>query len=272
MDVKVLGNFSAVENGRQVTPSAAKPRTLLALLTLYSDQVLPVSVLIEELWGENPPRSAATTLQTYILQIRRLIKNALPTDADCDCKMVLRTEQNGYVLDRRGGYLDAAEYSRCLVYATQAMQNNDYQMASRRFSECLKLWRGPALVDVKTGPRLEVEATRLEESRLGALDRRIECDLMLGAHHEILGELAALTAQYPMHEGLHRQLMLALYRAGRRSHALDAFRRLRGVLNDELGLEPSPRLQALQRAVLEADPVLELFEAARPTLGLLRAG
>ncbi|MEV6923321.1 AfsR/SARP family transcriptional regulator [Dactylosporangium sp. NPDC051485] len=274
MDVRVLGSFQARINGRDVTPSAAKPRAVLALLALHEDQVVPVAVLTEELWGATPPRSASTTLQTYVMQLRRSIAQALRPDAGYTSKDVLRTEYSGYALNRHGGRLDSADYTRCLNYANLAMQHNDLKAACGRFAECLRLWRGPALVDVKLGSRLSVEATRLEESRLSALERRIECDLALGMHHMVLSELTALTSQQSMHEGLHRQLMIALYRSGRRSHALNVFLRLRTVLNTELGVEPSAQLQRLQRAILDADPDLERVETnhypqASP---LLRAG
>jgi len=253
MDVNFLGPFGATECGVNITPKAAKPRVLLALLALSGKQVVPAHTLIAETWPDGPPRSAVTTLQTYILSLRKSISQATHGDA----KQILRTERGGYVLDRGDGVLDADMFQQTLQAGRDAMRRLDYRLATTFFDRCLYLWRGQPLADVPVGPRLAVEATRLESSRLSLTDWRVECSLMLGHHHDLLGELAGLTMEYPLHETLHGQYMVALCRAGRRSQALDVFQRLRLELHAELGLEPSAILQRLQRAVLSADPTLE---------------
>jgi SARP family transcriptional regulator, regulator of embCAB operon len=271
VDIDVLGPLTARQGGSSVVPTAAKPRKVLAMLTVHADQVVPMASLFEELWGEDIPRSANTTVQTYILHLRNLIGAALaqfeggPTDA----KRVLVTYPGGYLLDTMGGRVDVREFDKLAALGHRARELGDYETASRHFTDALAIWRGRALVDVQTGPLLEVEAHRLEEARLNVLDRRIDADLRLGRHHELLGELAGLVGRYRTHEGLHAHLMLALYRSGRRGEAIDVYRRMRTGLVNELGLEPSPSLRRLQHAILMSDR--RLTEAGSETV-LERAG
>ncbi|PRY45179.1 AfsR/SARP family transcriptional regulator [Umezawaea tangerina] len=252
MEIKVLGPLEASEKGASITPSAGKPRQLLALLGLRAGHVVTVPALIEELWGATPPRSALTTLQTYVLQIRRRIE-AAGTGA---AKDVLVTRYGGYLLDAGDGYVDVAHYERLAGQGQRALEEGDLEAASRLLRSALEVWRGPVLSDVPTGTRLAMEVTRLEESRLGALEAQIDADLRLGRHQALLGDLSMLTAQHPLHENFCAQHMLALYRSGRPSRALEAYRTLRDRLVDELGLGPSDRLRGLQRAILRADPNL----------------
>jgi SARP family transcriptional regulator, regulator of embCAB operon len=258
MDIDVLGTLAVRENGVSVTPTAPKPRQVLALLALHADQVVSVASLVEELWGKNPPRSARTTLQTYVLQLRDLISTALehePEGAEPrTAKDVLVTLPGGYLLNTSGGTNDFREFERLTGTGYRAMDAGDFPGAARQLSQALELWSGPALADVQTGPQLKVETRRLEETRLCALDQRIEADLRLGRHRELLGELTVLVRRYRTHETLHGQFMLALHRSGRRSEALDAYQRLRTTLVRELGLEPSAALHKLQRSVLMAEP------------------
>ena len=256
MDVDVLGPLVARESGTSVVPTAAKPRTVLAMLTVHADQVVPMASLFEELWGSDIPRSANTTVQTYILHLRNLIGAALdrsPAGVPKDAKRVLVTYPGGYLLDTMGGRVDVHEFDRLAALGHRARETGDFEAASRDFSDALAVWRGRALVDVRTGPLLAVEAHRLEEARLNVLDRRIDADLRLGRHHELLGELAGLVGRHRTHEGLHAHLMLALYRSGRRGEAIDVYRRMRTGLVNELGLEPSPSLRRLQHAILVSD-------------------
>ncbi|WP_327358767.1 AfsR/SARP family transcriptional regulator [Streptomyces sp. NBC_01304] len=258
MDIEVLGALAVREHGASVTPTAPKPRQVLALLALHADQVVPLAALVEELWSERPPRSARTTLQTYVLQLRDLISSALehaPEDAPPrTAKDVLVTTPGGYLLNTSGGSSDIREFERLAGTGYRAMDAGDFPGAARQLREALDLWTGNALADVQTGPQLEMETRRLEETRLCALDQRIEADLRLGRHRELLGELTVLVRRYRTHETLHGQLMLALHRSGRRSEALDVYQRLRTALVRELGLEPSAGLRRLQRSVLMAGP------------------
>ncbi|MFI5661880.1 BTAD domain-containing putative transcriptional regulator [Streptomyces sp. NPDC051684] len=256
MDIEVLGSLSVRENGVPIAPTAPKPRQVLALLALNADHIVPVSTLIEELWDENPPRSARTTLQTYILQLRELITDALLRGGDTatSAKDVLVTLPGGYRLQTRGGTIDYQELERRAGAGYRAMDAEDYPAAARKLRDALSLWTGSALADVQAGSQITLEVSRLEETRLCALDQRIEADLRLGHHRGLLSELTVLVKQFPMHESLHGQFMLALYRSGRRGEALNVYQRLRTTLVRELGLEPSAALGKLQRGILMAHP------------------
>ncbi|WP_117210708.1 AfsR/SARP family transcriptional regulator [Allorhizocola rhizosphaerae] len=257
MDIKVLGPLEAQVNGRSIAPSAAKPRQILALLALHVGRIVTVPALIEELWGMNPPRSALTTLQTYIMQLRRRIETALAATEQGGAKDLLVTRYGGYMLDVAPDDVDACRYERVVAGGAQALEDNDNETASKLLRTALEMWRGQALVDVQIGMRLGIEVTRLEESRLAVLESRIDADLRLGRHNTLLSELAVLAAKYPIHENLCAQYMVALYRSGRQWRALEVFKHLRQTLVDELGVEPSARLQHLQRAILASDPALD---------------
>ncbi|MFI6149257.1 AfsR/SARP family transcriptional regulator [Streptomyces sp. NPDC051109] len=263
MDIEVLGTLAVRERGVSVTPTAPKPRQVLALLALHADQVVPVSALIEELWQGAPPRSARTTLQTYVLQLRALIATALEQGEDEDeaapagrrtAKDVLVTLPGGYLLNSGGGTSDVREFDRLAGMGYRAMDAGDFPNAARLLREALALWSGPAFADVPGGIQLDMETRRLEETRLCALDQRIEADLRIGRHRELLAELTVLASRYRTHENLHGQFMLALHRSGRRGEALDVYQRLRATLVRELGLEPSVALRRLQRSILMAGP------------------
>lgn len=267
MDIGVLGPFRAIQSGKSVTPTAIKPRKVLALLALQANEVVSVPSLVEEVWGEDPPRSVQTTLQTYILQLRNLIAAAIGDDRvglPNGAKSVLVTGSGGYLLDTQGGVSDVKEFEALSSAGHRALEQGDWPAASAHLGRALGLWHGRALVDVQCGVLLEVEATRLEETRMSALHGRIEADLRLGRHHELIGELSGLAARYPLHEGIHEQLMLALYRAGRRGDALATYRQLRTALDRSLGLDPSPNIEHLQRAVLDSSPQLDLGGAQLP--------
>ncbi|MFF0885118.1 BTAD domain-containing putative transcriptional regulator [Streptomyces sp. NPDC003456] len=258
MDIAVLGALDVRENGVSVTPTAPKPRQVLALLALHADQMVPVATLTEELWGQKPPRSARTTLQTYVLQLRELISAAIerdPQDAPArTAKDVLVTSPGGYLLNTSHGASDVREFERLAGTGYRAMDAGDFAGAARQLRDALSLWTGSALADVHTGAQLDMETRRLEETRLCALDQRIEADLRLGRHRELLGELTVLVSRYRTHETLHGQFMLALHRSGRRSEALDVYQRLRTALVRELGLEPSAGLRRMQRSILVSGP------------------
>lgn len=269
MNIDVLGTCRVTQSDKPVVPSAVKPRKVLAVLALNPDRLVSVGVLIEEVWGESPPPSVSTTLQTYILQLRNLITAAVggpSPDLPHGAKSVLVTQPGGYQLDTQGGAVDVREYERFSGGGHRALERGDHESAADLFRKALGIWRGPALADVECGRVLDVEVTRLEESRMGILCQRIEADLLMGRHHEIIGELFGLAAQFPLHEGVHRQLMLALYRAGRRATALQVYQRLRDVLATELGLDPAFELQTLHGALLDSSSDLSL-EQPVPVFG-----
>jgi DNA-binding SARP family transcriptional activator len=256
MEVKVLGPMEAWESGVSVTPSASKPRQVFALLASCAGELVTVTELIEELWGINAPRSAVQSVQTYILRLRQAIEEALASDRRA-AKDVLITRPCGYTLNIMAKDVDVHRYHERAASGERAMEAGDYEAASRLLGSALSLWRGPALVDVRIGPRLSIEVARLEQSRLGVLESRIDADFGLGRHRQLLGELAELTARYPLHEKLSAQYMTALYVSGCKWRALEIFRTLRQKLVDELGVEPSAQLQRLQRAILNSDTELD---------------
>jgi SARP family transcriptional regulator, regulator of embCAB operon len=253
--IRLLGPLSAEFNHRQVTPSAAKQRQVLALLALNAGRVVTVPTLLEELWGDRPPRSYATTLQTYILQLRNAFAAANPGDPAA--RQVLGTRYGGYLLEEEGCQTDVADFTRLTGLGCTAYEAGEFRGAAESFGRALRLCRGPALVDVPQGRVLELEVASLEETLLGVLERRVEADLNLGRHTDLLGELMLLAAKNPMNEKLCGYLMIALYRSGHVSRALQAFHRIRAVLKEELGVEPCPRLQRLELAILSGDPDLD---------------
>ncbi len=263
MQIQLLGPLGATIRGQSIVPTAGKPRQILALLALHPGKVLPVSTLMDEIWGTEPPASALTTLQTYILQLRRRLGTAMGPDALGTAKDVLATRHGGYVLQVEPTCSDVREYEQLVAGAQSAFEQNRDDQASGTFSKALSLWQGPALVDVRVGPILEIEVLRLEESRLITTERRIDADLRLGKHSRLIAELFELISRHPQHEGLHSQAMVALYRSGRQAAALDVYRKLRIRLIEELGVEPSPQLQRLHQAILTVDPHLEVLTSER---------
>ncbi|GAA3849874.1 hypothetical protein GCM10022243_14730 [Saccharothrix violaceirubra] len=242
MEIRVLGMLEATEHHRSVLPSAAKPRQVFALLAVRAGRVVPVPTLFAELWGDRPPRSAHATLQTYVKQLRRLMR-----DAGCDA---LGTRFGGYVLDVPSTAVDVADYERLVEAGREAVERADHETAAHHFRAALDLWRGPALVDVPTGDSLSIEVTRLEDSRLSTVECRIDAELRCGRHHVLLSELAVLTARHPLNENLCAHHMTALARSGRQFQALEAYRTLRTTLVRELGVEPSSRLRSLHLSLL----------------------
>ncbi|MFC8275149.1 BTAD domain-containing putative transcriptional regulator [Streptomyces sp. NPDC057271] len=260
LSIGLLGPLSLHLDGAQVTASAPKQRQVLALLALNAGRIVTVPALIEELWGDRPPRSHATTLQTYILQLRNALAAA---DAERPgVRQILSTRHNGYLLEGDACTTDVSVFEERVRAGYAAFEAGHHRRVSEELRQALQLWRGPALVDIRKGSVLEIEAVSLEESRLGALERRIEADLALGRHADLLGELTRVVARNTMNENLCAYLMIALYRAGRVGRSLEAFHRLRSVLNQELGVEPCPRLQNLQSAILSGDPALDVWSVS----------
>jgi SARP family transcriptional regulator, regulator of embCAB operon len=259
---RLLGPLSICLNGISVTPGATKQRQIMALLALNAGHVVMVSTLVEELWGGSPPRSSATTLQTYILQLRNRLSAA--TGQSDDARAMISTRHGGYMLEALTYESDVSEFMGLAQAGRASAEAGDYPTASELLGRALVLWRGSALTDMRLGPVLELDAASLEEARLGVLERRIKVDLALGRHTDLLGELTMLAAKNPMNENFCALLMIAMYRAGHVGRALEAFRRMRTVLREELGVEPCPRLQRLQQRILAGDPALETGEPAVP--------
>ncbi|MGI3203468.1 AfsR/SARP family transcriptional regulator [Streptomyces sp. GLT-R25] len=257
MEIAVLGPLNARVGPASVVPSAPKPRQVLALLALNRGNPVGVSALVDELWGDRPPRSAEATLHTYVKQLRRMIGSALGPDHVLGPKDVLRRVPVGYRLDAPPDAMDVSRFERLASAGRAALEAGADAEGSELLVGALRLWRGPALADVSPGPVLRAEVLRLEELRLTALEERFGAELRLGRHRALLGELTALASRYPLHESLHAQLMLALHRSGRSWQSLELFRGLRRVLSDELGLEPSVRVRQLHEAILRGDTSLD---------------
>lgn len=245
--INVLGEMEVHVGALPCTPSAPKPRRVLALLALNANQVVRTGSLMEELWEESPPPSANTTLQTYIYYLRKLLSGA---GLGGSIKDVLRTTPAGYVLALDKRRCDYARFEDDVRRGRSAYHQGDLESAAALLESAMALWRGPALGDLARGPLLEAYATRLEEQRTDALQLWIEVNLALGRYRELIGELKALTTRHRLDEWFHGKLMLVLHRSGRRSEALGVYHTIRGTLIGELGLEPSAELQMLQREVM----------------------
>ena len=248
----MLGPLEAVVDGVPVPLGPPQQRALLALLALHAGEVVSRDRIVDELWGERPPATAAKLVQGYVSGLRKV--------AGAD---VLVTRAPGYLLAVEAGALDLARFERLAGEGRAALGEGDPGRAAVRLREALALWRGPALADLVSAPFAQGEATRLEELRLSAVCERIEADLALG-HDDVVPELEALVAEHPLHERLRRQHMLALYRAGRQAEALAAYQSARRALVDELGIEPRREVRELEQAILRQDPALDLAPA-RPT-------
>lgn len=255
--VELLGPLHVELNGASAVPTAVKPKQIMALLALNPGRVVPVPTLMEEIWGTKPPQTAVTTLQTYILKLRRKLSSAAGPEQGAYVKDLLVTRHGGYALQIRPENVDLHGFERLSAEGRRAFARGDYETASRSFDRVLRMWNGPALVDVASGPFLSIEAMRLEESKLSCLGLRMESDLRMGRHAERTAELLDLAARYPLDEQWHFQAMLALYRSGRQARALDVYNRLRARLVEELGVEPSPRLRHLHQSILKVSPELD---------------
>jgi YVTN family beta-propeller protein len=246
MEFRVLGPLEVRDGDCSLPLAGAKQRALLALLLVNANHVVSRDRLIDKLWGEQPPETAVTSLQVYVSRLRKL----LPPET-------LLTRPPGYLIEIAPDELDLQRFERLLAEGHEALAQHDAEQAAHLLHEALALWRGPALAEFAFEPFAQAEIGRLEDLRLAAVEERIEADLALGRHAELIGELEALVAENPHRERLRFQLMLALYRSGRQAEALEAYRDARRALVDELGIEPSERLQQLEKQILTHDDTLE---------------
>ncbi|MGI8664799.1 MAG: AfsR/SARP family transcriptional regulator [Jatrophihabitans sp.] len=258
MQIKVLGQLSIRRDSVIAVPSARKPRKVLSLLLLNDCRTVSAPVLMTELWGDAPPKSGPTTLQTYVLHLRKLFAHAFGLTSEEIARELLQTRNGGYAFMVGDGELDLHIYQRARRAGDLALARRDDRTAVGAYQNALDQWQGSALMDVEHGSLMQAEVARLEQSRLTVIERKIEAELRLGRHRDALSELAALVLHHPFHEDLHAHFMLALYRSGNRNHALEVFHRLRASMFNELGLEPAPKLQRLHSAILAAEPRLDL--------------
>ncbi|MFD7107041.1 AfsR/SARP family transcriptional regulator [Streptomyces celluloflavus] len=228
-------------------------RRVLALLLLRANRLVTSERLIEELWGESSPKSARTTLQTYVYQLRKLfVGQSRPDGRPPAAAVELVTRNNGYELHVGDEtVIDLMEFERLLQRSRVLRTQGLLEEASDALRAALSWWSGNALADIRLGPLLNAETVRLDEERKNALETRIDIDLQLGRHYDLASELTVLCMEQPTHEGFAAKLMLTLYRCQRRTEALAVYQRLRQQLVTELGLDPSGEVQRLHKIILD---------------------
>ena len=249
MEFRLLGPLEVLDSDRPVPLGRGRQRALFALLLIHANEVVSTDRLIDQLWGEAPPRTALKSVQVYVSRLRKGLG---------DGRLV--TQPPGYVLRADPSEVDV----RCFERLVADADGVDPQFAADTLRSALELWRGPALGDLAYEPFVQAEIARLDELHAAATEKRIDADLACGRHAELIGELESLVAQHPLWERLRSQLMLALYRSGRQADALSAYRKAQRELSDGLGLEPGEELRALEQAILRHDPSLDLPGGAAP--------
>jgi DNA-binding SARP family transcriptional activator len=240
--VELIGPAGPVRLG------AAKERCLLAVLALHLGEAVSQDELVEALWDEQAPRSATNALQNYVLRLRRALR------AVEGVRIV--TDPAGYRLQAPADVVDAGLAERLVAEGREATAAGDPATAARLLREALGLWRGRALAEFADQPFAQAEAARLEELRESAREDLVDAELALGRHHDLVGELEAMVASHPLRERRWAQLLVARYRDGRQAEALEGFHTLQRTLREELGVDPSPQLQALHDRILHQDPTL----------------
>jgi DNA-binding SARP family transcriptional activator/streptogramin lyase len=233
---RILGPFEVREGETEIELRGGQQRKLLAILLLHAGEAVSSDRLIDQLWHGEPPDTAVKALQGYVSSLRKQLGHE-----------AVETVGAGYRLDVVPEDVDAGRFEQLLAEA----RSLERVPAATKLRAALALWRGPALADFAYDDFAQHEIDRLEELRLAAVERRIDLDLALGHHDDLVAELEALVRTHPLRERLRGHLMVALYRSGRQAEALDAYQDARSALRDELGLEPSEELQALQRAILD---------------------
>src|SRR5215469_15510181 len=254
MRVRILGPFYLEDGGQQITMGGVRQRAVLADLLLHANEVVPSEQILVELWGDDAPPSAANALQAAISRLRRV----LPPGR-------LSTTGPGYMLRIFPAELDVAQFEQLIFEGRDALAAGDAAQAVQLLDQAMTLWRGPPLADFRYEPFAQAEIARLEELQLAGLEERNEAYLALGSAGALTAELGRMVADHPLRERLRGQFMLALYRSGRQTEALQAYREFRKVLMEDLGLEPSSALRELEAAILRHDPVLAPASATSGT-------
>lgn len=254
LDFRLLGPLRVLVSGEPKHVGGPRQQIVLTTMLLEANRVVPVERLIEAVWGENPPATARAQIQMAVWQLRR--RFAEWTDAE-----LIVSYAAGYAIEVPGSAIDMLRFDQAVAAGREAAGRGDLTAAVKMLRGALEMWRGSAAAGVDSRV-VRAAVLRLDEQRLGVIEECIDLELRLGRHHEIIGELKELVAAYPLREGLHAHLMLALYRAGRQAEALAAYREARRVLSEELGLDPGEQLAALERAILTNDPALNKSDAA----------
>jgi DNA-binding SARP family transcriptional activator len=259
IEFRILGPLEVSADGRVLPLGGPKQRALLGLLLVHANGTVSRDQLIEELWAEAAPATVESALHVYLSRLRRLLDSA-------GAGGLLVRDAYGYRLRVEPDQLDANRFERLAREGSEALAAGKAELAAMRVRQALALWRGPPLADLQSERFAITAAARLDEQRVSALEQRLEADLALGRHRQLIGELETLVAEHPYRERLRAQLMLALYRSGRQAEALDAYQGALRTL-DELGIEPSAVLQQLQKAVLRQDETLQPpREPSEPTV------
>ncbi len=260
LEIRLLGPIEVERGGEPVALGGQKPRALFAVLALEPGRVVSVDRLVEALWPGEPPDTAAHAVQVYVSQLRKALGPVIATRAP------------GYLLELEPERVDAYRFTRLAQEGRAAIEGGEPEAAEVALREALALWRGPALADFLYEPFAQTQIARLEELRTVVFEERIEADLALGRHVELVSELEALVQAERLRERPRAQLMLALYRSGRQADALAAYRDARETLVEELGIDPGPELKELEAAILRQDDSLLLEEApvARPAMQFRR--
>ena len=248
MEFRILGPLEAADDDGPVSLTGGKQKALLALLLLEASRVLPVERVIDSLWGEDVPESARKMVQIFVSQLRKQLPASL-----------IETRAPGYRVLLDGHSLDLHRFEALRARGREAFAAGRPREAAATLAQALELWRGPPLAEFQE-PFARQDSSRLAEQHLACLEERVDADLELGRHADLVGELEVLVHTHPFRERLLGQQMLALYRCGRQAEALEAFQRFRRSIRDELGIEPSARLKDLERLVLQQDPSLELAD------------
>jgi DNA-binding SARP family transcriptional activator len=252
LDFRILGPLEVVDEAGPVRLGGPKQRTTLAILLLNANRVVPVERFADDLYSGSPPITAVAQVQRQISELRKVLGST----------PLIETRSPGYAIRISREQLDLNRFERLTQDADRAFGRGEARRAANLLREALEMWRGGALADFAWEPFAQTSIARLEEIRLAALEQRIEAELALGRHAEQVGELEQLVAEHPLREGFRRQLMLALYRSGRQAEALDVYRTTRDALVQEFGIEPTPALRELERAILTQDPALAVERGA----------
>jgi DNA-binding SARP family transcriptional activator len=245
IEFQVLGPTEARQAGKPIPLSGARRRALVTRLLLDAGRAVSAETLLEDVWGDEAPPAALATLQSHVSQLRKVLGNRL------------QRSTAGYILRLDAIGIDAAQFEARAANGALLLAEGDFEPAARSFRGALRLWRGRALQEVADQPWAQPEAERLEEIRRVAAEQLLEARLALGEHEQVVPDATAAVEQDPLREQRWATLMLALYRCGRQADALRAYQRLRTLLVDELGIDPSPPLTALEAAVLCHDPALQ---------------
>jgi YVTN family beta-propeller protein len=257
VDYRILGPLEVCQDGKVLALGGDRQRALLAILLLRPNAPVSADELIDGLWGERPPRSASNALRVHVSRLRTAFEDGgeQPTVRS---NGLLSTHGHAYALRVEPGELDVDRFRDLAELGRKALAENDAGEASRLLRSALALWRGPPLAEFRYEPFAQPAIARLEELRLAALEERIDADMALGRHTELVAELAELVEENPLRERLRGQLMLALYHSGRQAEALEIYQEFRRTLSEQLGLDPGPALKQLELAIVRRDPSLEL--------------